>query len=227
MCFHISLVKFSLRNFKAWNHEHWCFWWLWSDGEIDAFKILRVVEVAKMIRSSAGSYKPNSALVVIDFLYRHGFVLIIPSHITLSFDITVMQHFRSFSLLGSGITYTAGFFKLNYSYLADLSIQMNMGIWNFNKHCSKGIMNEKSDISIALLEAWMWTWVHNGHQIYDKMISWLYLRYSWSNIKIICWLTIFAHLTKDAVVVNHLTLLRICSNLTPYKKKIFRLEPLK
>lgn len=44
-----------------------------SDGEIDAFKILRVVDVAKIIRSSTGSYKANSALVVIDFLYRHGF----------------------------------------------------------------------------------------------------------------------------------------------------------
>lgn len=44
-----------------------------SDGEIDAFKILRVTDVAKIIRSSTGSYKANSALVVIDFLYRHGF----------------------------------------------------------------------------------------------------------------------------------------------------------
>lgn len=44
-----------------------------SDGEIDSFKILRVVDVAKMIRSSTGSYKANSALVVIDFLYRHGY----------------------------------------------------------------------------------------------------------------------------------------------------------
>lgn len=43
-----------------------------SDGEIDAFKIFRVAEVAKIIRSSTGSYKANSALVVIDFLYRHG-----------------------------------------------------------------------------------------------------------------------------------------------------------
>ena len=49
-----------------------------SDGEIDAFKILRVTEVAKIIRSPIGSYKPNLALVVIDFLYRHGFAPKLP-----------------------------------------------------------------------------------------------------------------------------------------------------
>lgn len=41
------------------------------DGEVEYFELLPVSEVAKIIRTSQ-QYKPNCALVVIDFLFRHG-----------------------------------------------------------------------------------------------------------------------------------------------------------
>lgn len=44
------------------------------DLEVPYFWQPKNNEVAKIIRSSTGSYKANSALVVIDFLYRHGFI---------------------------------------------------------------------------------------------------------------------------------------------------------
>jgi hypothetical protein len=74
-----------------------------SDGEIDAFKILRVTEVAKIIRSSTGSYKANSALVVIDFLYRHGFT----PKLSLSLEHTSCRHL----LTNEGPTLIFSFFS--------------------------------------------------------------------------------------------------------------------
>lgn len=41
------------------------------DGEVEYFELLPVSKVAEIIRTSR-QYKPNCALVVIDFLIRHG-----------------------------------------------------------------------------------------------------------------------------------------------------------
>ncbi|KAG0618718.1 hypothetical protein M758_4G087500 [Ceratodon purpureus] len=44
-----------------------------KDGEVESFELLPVNEVAEVIRTSQ-RYKPNCALVVIDFLFRHGII---------------------------------------------------------------------------------------------------------------------------------------------------------
>ena len=44
-----------------------------NDGEVAAFELLPVEEVAKIVRESE-QFKPNCNLVVIDFLIRHGFI---------------------------------------------------------------------------------------------------------------------------------------------------------
>ncbi|MCO5606018.1 hypothetical protein L7F22_060205 [Adiantum nelumboides] len=44
-----------------------------QDGEVDSFNLLPISEVEKILRESE-AYKPNCALVVIDFLIRHGYV---------------------------------------------------------------------------------------------------------------------------------------------------------
>ncbi|MCO5612737.1 hypothetical protein L7F22_067006 [Adiantum nelumboides] len=43
------------------------------DGEVDSLNLLPISEVEKMLRESE-AYKPNCALVVIDFLIRHGII---------------------------------------------------------------------------------------------------------------------------------------------------------
>lgn len=45
-----------------------------SDGEVDGFKLIPVKQVAEVIRKTH-LFKPNCALVIIDFLFRHGYVL--------------------------------------------------------------------------------------------------------------------------------------------------------
>ena len=44
-----------------------------SDGEVDGFKLIPVKQVAEVIRKTH-LFKPNCALVIIDFLFRHGYV---------------------------------------------------------------------------------------------------------------------------------------------------------
>lgn len=44
-----------------------------TDGEAESFELLPVEEVAAILRRS-DDYKPNCALVVIDFLMRHGYI---------------------------------------------------------------------------------------------------------------------------------------------------------
>ena len=45
-----------------------------TDGEVDEFRLLRVEEVLDSIRKELPLWKPNSALVAVDFALRHGFV---------------------------------------------------------------------------------------------------------------------------------------------------------
>ena len=45
-----------------------------ADGEVDEFRLLPVAEVLRSIREELPLWKPNSALVAIDFAMRHGFV---------------------------------------------------------------------------------------------------------------------------------------------------------
>ncbi|KAK1265204.1 hypothetical protein QJS04_geneDACA023824 [Acorus gramineus] len=42
-----------------------------QDGEVDSFKLIPVAQVANIIRRTE-FFKPNCALVIIDFLFRHG-----------------------------------------------------------------------------------------------------------------------------------------------------------
>ncbi|XP_073393998.1 nudix hydrolase 20, chloroplastic-like isoform X2 [Physcomitrium patens] len=44
-----------------------------KDGEVESFELVPVAEVAEIIRTSQ-RYKPNCALVVIDFLFRNGYI---------------------------------------------------------------------------------------------------------------------------------------------------------
>merc|ERR1712205_42953 len=47
---------------------------LCSDGEVEEFRLLRVDEVLRSLRDDLPLWKPNSALVAIDFCVRHGIV---------------------------------------------------------------------------------------------------------------------------------------------------------
>ncbi|RWW17607.1 hypothetical protein GW17_00018455 [Ensete ventricosum] len=46
-----------------------------ADGEVDSFRLVPVSHVANVIRRT-GFFKPNCSLVIIDFLFRHGFVVL-------------------------------------------------------------------------------------------------------------------------------------------------------
>ena len=45
-----------------------------ADGEVEEFALLPIAEVLQSIREKLPLWKPNSALVVVDFAVRHGFV---------------------------------------------------------------------------------------------------------------------------------------------------------
>ena len=47
---------------------------LCADGEVDEFRLVRVDEVLRSIREELPLWKPNSAVVAIDFCVRHGLV---------------------------------------------------------------------------------------------------------------------------------------------------------
>ncbi|XP_028181910.1 nudix hydrolase 20, chloroplastic-like isoform X2 [Glycine soja] len=44
-----------------------------EDGEVDSFKLIPVTQVAEVIRKTE-FFKPNCSLVIIDFLFRHGYI---------------------------------------------------------------------------------------------------------------------------------------------------------
>lgn len=45
-----------------------------KDGEVENFTLLPIEEVEKILQTST-AYKPNCAVVVIDFLFRHGYII--------------------------------------------------------------------------------------------------------------------------------------------------------
>ena len=45
-----------------------------ADGEVDEFRLMPIPEVLRSIREELPLWKPNSAMVVVDFAIRHGFV---------------------------------------------------------------------------------------------------------------------------------------------------------
>jgi hypothetical protein len=45
-----------------------------ADGEVDEFILMPVEEALRSIREQLPLWKPNAALVMIDFALRHGFV---------------------------------------------------------------------------------------------------------------------------------------------------------
>ena len=47
---------------------------LCADGEVEEFRLMPVPEVLRSLREDLPLWKPNSALVAIDFCVRHGFV---------------------------------------------------------------------------------------------------------------------------------------------------------
>ncbi|KAI5680603.1 hypothetical protein M9H77_01830 [Catharanthus roseus] len=55
-----------------------------EDGEVESFKLVPVTDVAKIIRST-DFYKANCNLVVIDFLFRHGYAILYRICLALSF----------------------------------------------------------------------------------------------------------------------------------------------
>ncbi|GAB2300394.1 Nudix hydrolase 20, chloroplastic [Dionaea muscipula] len=44
-----------------------------QDGEVESFQLIPVVDVAKVVRTTR-FFKPNCSLVIIDFLFRHGYI---------------------------------------------------------------------------------------------------------------------------------------------------------
>ncbi|KAF8029383.1 hypothetical protein BT93_E1933 [Corymbia citriodora subsp. variegata] len=44
-----------------------------QDGEVESFKLIPVAQVANVIRRTK-FFKPNCALVITDFLFRHGYI---------------------------------------------------------------------------------------------------------------------------------------------------------
>ncbi|XP_027358984.1 nudix hydrolase 20, chloroplastic-like [Abrus precatorius] len=44
-----------------------------EDGEVDSFKLIPITQVAEVIRKTQ-FFKPNCSLVIIDFLFRHGYI---------------------------------------------------------------------------------------------------------------------------------------------------------
>ncbi|XP_020233241.1 nudix hydrolase 20, chloroplastic [Cajanus cajan] len=44
-----------------------------EDGEVDSFKLIPIKQVAEVIRDTQ-FFKPNCSLVIIDFLFRHGYI---------------------------------------------------------------------------------------------------------------------------------------------------------
>jgi hypothetical protein len=44
-----------------------------KDGEVESFELVPVHEVAELVRTS-NAYKPNCSLVIINFLFRHGYI---------------------------------------------------------------------------------------------------------------------------------------------------------
>jgi hypothetical protein len=53
--------------------KHHCF--ALTDGEVESFELVPVHEVAELVRTS-NAYKPNCSLVIINFLFRHGYDLV-------------------------------------------------------------------------------------------------------------------------------------------------------
>ncbi|KAF4362969.1 hypothetical protein F8388_020485 [Cannabis sativa] len=45
-----------------------------EDGEVESFKLIPVAHVANVIRGRTSIFKPNCCLVIIDFLFRHGYI---------------------------------------------------------------------------------------------------------------------------------------------------------
>ncbi|XP_004512948.1 nudix hydrolase 20, chloroplastic-like [Cicer arietinum] len=45
-----------------------------EDGEVESFKLIPVKQVAEVIRKTQ-FFKPNCAIVIIDFLFRHGYIV--------------------------------------------------------------------------------------------------------------------------------------------------------
>jgi hypothetical protein len=45
-----------------------------GDGEVDEFRLVPVDEAVDSLRDELFKWKPNSALVMLDFAMRHGFV---------------------------------------------------------------------------------------------------------------------------------------------------------
>lgn len=43
-----------------------------TDGEVESFKLIPVENVANVIRRTC-FFKPNCSLVILDFLFRHGY----------------------------------------------------------------------------------------------------------------------------------------------------------
>ena len=46
-----------------------------ADGEVEEFKLLHILEVAKLVRETT-DFKTNCNLVIIDFLMRHGYGMV-------------------------------------------------------------------------------------------------------------------------------------------------------
>ncbi|XP_054797079.1 nudix hydrolase 20, chloroplastic-like isoform X2 [Prosopis cineraria] len=44
-----------------------------EDGEVDSFKLIPITQIAEVIRKTQ-FFKPNCSLVIIDFLFRHGYI---------------------------------------------------------------------------------------------------------------------------------------------------------
>ncbi|KAF3338403.1 Nudix hydrolase 20 [Carex littledalei] len=61
-----------------------------EDGEVDSFRLITVSQAANIIRRTE-FYKPNCCLVILDFLFRHGYSLAIDGLVEKPIELSLAQ----------------------------------------------------------------------------------------------------------------------------------------
>ncbi|KAF3333182.1 Nudix hydrolase 20 [Carex littledalei] len=61
-----------------------------EDGEVDSYRLITVSQAANIIRRTE-FYKPNCCLVILDFLFRHGYSLAIDGLVEKAIELSLAQ----------------------------------------------------------------------------------------------------------------------------------------
>lgn len=90
---HLYICNFSSKESNLKYH-----YWHATDGEVESFKLIPVTHVANIIRRTQ-FFKPNCSLVIIDFLFRHGYFSF--TAVLLIFELAEQLSFCTYSLFSS------------------------------------------------------------------------------------------------------------------------------